>query len=46
MKKEKHPVYWIVLAVLFLLLAVGVTLFVCALSVGDSPFILAPARSV
>ncbi len=46
MKKEKHPVYWIVLAVLFLLLAVGAVLFVCAVSIGNTPFLLGPARSV
>ena len=46
MKKEKHPVYYVVLAVLFLLLAVGAVLFVCAVSVGNTPFILGPARSV
>ncbi|MBR3106774.1 MAG: hypothetical protein IKH30_06260 [Clostridia bacterium] len=46
MKKERHPVYYAVLAAFLLLLAVGVALFVCALSVGNSPFIFAPSRSV
>ena len=46
MKKEKYPVYYAVLALFILLLIAGVTLFICAVSVGDPPFILPPARSV
>lgn len=46
MKKEKHPMYHTVLALFLLLLVLGVVLFVCAVSVGDSPFILAPGRRV
>ena len=34
------------LALFILLLALGVALFVCAVSVGNSPFSLTPARSV
>ena len=46
MKKEKHPVYSMILALFLLLLVLGVVLFVCAVSVGNSPFYLTPARSV
>ena len=46
MKKEKHPVYYAVLAALILLLAVGAVLLVCAVSIGNTPFLLGPARSV
>lgn len=46
MKKEKHPVYYTILALFILLLALGVTLLVCALSVGNSPFYYAPPRSI
>ena len=46
MKKEKHPVYFAILALFILLLVLGVALFVCAVSVGDSPFSLTPARSI
>ena len=46
MKKEKHPVYYAVLTALILLLAVGAVMFVCAVSIGNTPFLLGPARSV
>ena len=46
MKKEKHPVYSMILARFLLLLALGVVLFVCAVSIGNTPFLLGPARSV
>jgi len=46
MKKEKHPVYYIILTLFLLLLALGIVLFVCAVSVGDGPLILAPGKSV
>ena len=46
MKKERHPVYWAVMTGFILLLVLGVILLICAISVGDPPFLLAPARSV
>ena len=46
MKKEKHPVYYIILILFLLLLALGIVLLICAVSVGYSPLILAPGRSV
>ena len=46
MKKEKQSFYYVILALFLLLLALGVVLFVCAVSVGNSPFYLTPAKSV
>ena len=46
MKKEKHPVYYVILTLFILLLAVGIVLFVCAVAVGNSPFSFTPARSI
>ena len=36
MKKEKHPVYWAVMAALILLLVLGVSLFAYAVARGKN----------
>jgi hypothetical protein len=46
MKKEKHPLYAAVLTLFILLLVLGAVLLIWAVSVGNSPFYLAPARRV
>ena len=47
MKKEKHPVYRLILFVLFLLLALGVLLLVFALLTGSGgPFAGLPMRHI
>ena len=47
MKKEKHPVYRLILFILFLLLALGVAVFVLALLTGSvGPFAGLPIQRV
>ena len=47
MKKEKHPVYRLILFVLFLLLALGVLLLVFALLTGNvGPFAGLPVHQI
>ncbi|MBQ6959429.1 MAG: hypothetical protein IJP78_00465 [Clostridia bacterium] len=47
MKKEKYPVYRLILFILFLLLALGVALLTLGLLTGDGgPFAGLPVQSV
>ena len=43
-KKEKHPIYRLLLCALLVLLALGVVLLALGVRVGNSPFIL-PTRT-
>ena len=43
MKKEKHPIYWLIVIVLTLLLALGVLLLIRGLQIGpDALFLTQP----
>ena len=46
MKKEKHPMYWLLLLFFFLLLTLGVVLLVYGLSHDGNALILGPGRSI
>ncbi len=43
MKKEKHPVYWLVIAVLVLLLTLGIALLVMGLAQSPGRLYASPA---
>ena len=45
-KKEKHPVYSLVLFALVLVLLLGLALLAMGIIVGPGPFLLAPATKV
>lgn len=44
-KKQKHPVYRILLFLLLLLLALGALLLVLGLRLGNGPFMFIPTQS-
>ena len=47
MKKEKHPVYWLILIFLILLLALGALLLTLGLLTGNvGPFMGQPVRYI
>ncbi|MBR3017749.1 MAG: hypothetical protein IKH57_11870 [Clostridia bacterium] len=46
MKKEKHPIYWVVMAFLILLLILGAALFIYAVALGKDRIPLPMGRSV
>ncbi|MBR5110804.1 MAG: hypothetical protein IK099_11455 [Clostridia bacterium] len=46
MKKDKHPVYWALMALLILLLALGVALFVYGITLGKGHILLPIGTSV
>ena len=46
MKKEKHPFYWLILAALILLLALGVALLIMGASLGPNRVFTTPPVSL